>query len=379
MRAIEPVRRRECGVGLIEVMISIIIGMLMVLVIYQIYEVSESQKRTITAGSDAQQSAAYSVFAIGRDLAMAGNGIASSANVLYPCAMLRPIPVLIQAGASDSEPDSITVLYGGSSSLSTPVQFKQTSATSAAYVVPGPVGFSPNDVIAAVQGTTCTISTINPGPGSVVVNPATGFATIAHTPVAGALVATYTAVNASLINLGQASSMKSIVYTVDGTGNRIDTGTHALTAQSQLPTAGPVNPIVSEVVNLKAQYGVDTNCNGVLVWQSATGAWTAGSVQAMPLNTPPTTAPTYGCAAGTPSLQQIQAARIAIVTRSAKWERDAITTGSPPGMPDGTLGLFCDPAPTCAFTMALSTDDQHYRFKILETIVPLRNALWNTP
>ena len=29
-------------------------------------------------------------------------------------------------------------------------------------------------------------------------------------------------------------------------------------------------------------------------------------------------------------------------------------------------------------SMTLSTsDDQHYRYKVLETIVPLRNALWN--
>ena len=42
------------------------------------------------------------------------------------------------AGATDSDPDTITVLYGGSSSLSTPVQFKQTATTAQPYVVPGP-------------------------------------------------------------------------------------------------------------------------------------------------------------------------------------------------------------------------------------------------
>ncbi len=50
------------GVGLIEVMISIIIAMLLVLVIYQVYEISEGQKRTITAGSDAQQNASYGLY-----------------------------------------------------------------------------------------------------------------------------------------------------------------------------------------------------------------------------------------------------------------------------------------------------------------------------
>ena len=182
--------RLNRGVGLIEIMISIIIAMLLVLVIYQVYEISEGQKRTITAGSDAQQNASFGMYVLGRDLSMAGNGIASAAASLDTCAMLRPIPVLIDAGASAGDPDTITVLYGGSSALSTPVQFKQTATTAQPYVVPGPVGFSadpvdPNktDVIVAVQGGNCTLSTINAG--GVAVDALTGFATLTHTPVAG--------------------------------------------------------------------------------------------------------------------------------------------------------------------------------------------------
>ena len=141
--------------------------------------------------------------------------------------MLRPIPVLIEAGADAGDPDTITVLYGGSSSLSTPVQFKQTATTAQPYVVRAPVGFSPNDVIAAVQGANCTLSTINAG----------GVAVDAHRlrdahAHAGRrrLGATYAAVTASLVNLGQAASMGRIAYTVDTTGR-------VLRTQNQLPTA----------------------------------------------------------------------------------------------------------------------------------------------
>ncbi len=28
-------------------------------------------------------------------------------------------------------------------------------------------------------------------------------------------------------------------------------------------------------------------------------------------------------------------------------------------------------------SMTLNTDDKHYRYKVLETVIPLRNALWN--
>ncbi len=333
------------GVGLIEVMVSIVIAMLLVLVIYQIYEISEGQKRTITAGSDAQQNAAYGLYVLGRDLAIAGNGIASAAATLDQCALLRPIPVLIAAGATGNDPDTITVLYGGSASLATPVPFMQNSAGNT-YVVHGPVGFSPKDVVAAVQGATCTMSKIDPG--GVVVDAATGFATLTVTPVAGNLGAAYPAVTASVVNLGQAEAMARIAYTVDATA-------HALRTQKQLPNNDPVAPLVSDVVNLKAQYGLDTDNDGIVdIWQDATGGvWAAANLPAQPLAT----------------LRQIRAIRVAIVTRSGQYEKDPVTTG-PIVMFDNSLG-------GSAVSMSLSTDDTHYRYKVLETVVPLRNALWN--
>ena len=45
---------REAGIGLIEILVGIVISMLLVLMIYQVYEISEGQKRTITSASDAQ-------------------------------------------------------------------------------------------------------------------------------------------------------------------------------------------------------------------------------------------------------------------------------------------------------------------------------------
>ncbi len=342
--------RLNRGVGLIEIMISIIIAMLLVLVIYQVYEISEGQKRTITAGSDAQQNASFGMYVLGRDLSMAGNGIASAAASLDTCAMLRPIPVLIDAGASAGDPDTITVLYGGSSALSTPVQFKQTATTAQPYVVPGPVGFSadpvdPNktDVIVAVQGGNCTLSTINAG--GVAVDALTGFATLTHTPVRGNLGVSYGAANATLVNLGRPAAMGRIEYTVDTAGRTLRT-------QNRLPTDGPVSPIINDVVNLKAQYGLDTDNDGAIdAWQDATaGVWTSATLPTQPLAT----------------LRQIRAVRIAIVTRSAQYEKDPVTT-APLTMFDGA-GIV---------SMPIAGDDQHYRYKVLETIVPLRNALWN--
>ena len=149
--------------------------------------------------------------------------------------------------------------------------------------------------------------------------------------------------SAALINLGQPASMGRVVYTVDPSAL-------ALRTQKQLPTVDPVTPVVSDVVNLKAQYGLDTNNDGIVdAWQDATGGvWSAAALPNQPLAT----------------LQQIRAVRIAIVTRSAQYEKTEVTT-TPPSLFDG------------AVAMTLTADQRHYRYKVLETIVPLRNALWN--
>jgi len=278
---------------------------------------------------------------------------------LSGCAMLRPIPAVIAAGATDNDPDSITVFYGGSSSLSTPAPLSSSAAVGAtppgAYVVAGPLAFSPNDVVVAVQGANCTLSTINAN-GVSVAGP-TGIATIGHTLTTtpgNNTTATYGAVAASLINLGQAATPGEPAR-FGQTLYSVDSAAHTLRTQGLLPTVQAVTPVVSNVMNLKAQFGLDTDNDGTVdTWQTATGNWSAANLPLQPLAT----------------WQQIRAVRIAIVTRSDQYESEAVTPGS--------LAIFCTTNP-CAVSMTLDADAQHYRYKVLETTIPFRNALWNAP
>jgi len=349
----------QAGIGLIEILVGIVISMLMVLMIYQVYEISEGQKRTITAASDAQQNASYGLFLIGQDLMGAGQVVSASTTALAGCAMMRPIPAVIAAGATDNDPDTITVLYGGSSALSTPTPLLNNPAMGAsppgAFVVAGPVGFSPNDIVVAVQGTNCTLSIVNAG--GISVGAGTGIATINHTLTAtpgNNTTTTYNAVTASLINLGQAATpgqparFGQTLYSVDAATNTLQT-------QALLPTVQPGAPVVSHVVNLKAQFGIDTNNDGsVDAWQPATGNWSATNLPLQPQAT----------------WQQIRAVRVAIVTRSDQYEVDPVTPGP--------LDMFCVPGP-CSVSMTLTADQQHYRYKVLETTIAFRNAVWNAP
>ncbi len=94
------------------------------------------------------------------------------------------------------------------------------------------------------------------------------------------------------------------------------------------------------------------NNDGIIdAWQDATGGvWSAANLPNQPLAT----------------LRQIRAVRVAIVTRSAQYEKSPVTEG-PPSMLDGEV------------SMKLTGDAQHYRYRVLETVVPFRNAMWNAP
>ncbi|MGD9953923.1 MAG: PilW family protein, partial [Burkholderiales bacterium] len=67
--------RRSLGFTLVELMVGVLIGLIGTVVIFQVFAVSESQKRTTTGGSDAQLNGVFGLFQIERDVRMAGYGL----------------------------------------------------------------------------------------------------------------------------------------------------------------------------------------------------------------------------------------------------------------------------------------------------------------
>src|SRR5438128_12285162 len=121
------IRRRQKGFSLIEIMIGIVIGLIAVLVIYQVFAAAEGIKRNTTSVGDAQQNGLFSSFVLGIELANSGNALASAARDLGTCPpgvssalTWRPIPVLIIDGGAPATPDSFVVTYSTSSSLIAP-------------------------------------------------------------------------------------------------------------------------------------------------------------------------------------------------------------------------------------------------------------------
>ena len=286
-RAAWSCARGERGVGLMEVMISIVIGMLLVLVIYQVYEISESQKRTITAGSDAQQNASYGLFMCsGRDISMAGNGIASTAVSSRP----------VRDAASDSRPDrrparATTIPTRSPCSTAVRARWRRRfrsghAATSAQpYVVAGPGGLqraSTDDADRSDRGgqgrTSARCRDCQPAESAVSPQPP-AIATISHTPHR----------RQHGRNVHSAPRCSSIWARRRRWGASHTRSTRPATCCARRTCCRPPrlvspSPVINDVVNLKAQYGVDANCDGVLTSGGMpTGPWSFANVQALPL------------------------------------------------------------------------------------------------
>lgn len=123
-------------------------------------------------------------------------------------------------------------------------------------------------------------------------------------------------------------------------------------------------PIVDEIVGLQAQYGLSANANSEIVdidnpasWTDATGAWAA------PL--------------AVTNRNRIKAVRLALIARNNLYEKDIVS--------QECNGAASGPAKVCIWggnaglSATLGADWNHYRYRVYELIVPLKNVLSASP
>ncbi len=352
-----PFNSRQRGASLIEIMVGVVIGLIAILVIYQVFAVSEGLRRNTTGVGDAQQNGLLSSFALGIELANAGNGIASAAQELYGCSNLsndptksvRPVPILITDSGNANAPDEFSVFYSASTSLAGPVDIRKAAAPAEDLQVQSPLpgalnAFKSGDMVVAINiGGQCSRSTV-----TAVTGPdANGVVTLKHTVEDGSAVA-FTS-SSQILNLGQANRVQRVRYYVQD---------NVLYSRNLFDAAATPVPLASGVVNLKLQYGVDSDNDGFLDdWVSASEAnWDASTLMS-------------GAKATTTlaRLSSIKAVRIAVVTRSEQFDRDA---------PAFAHTLFNCAVSPCDGKIDITAPAQ-WRYRVYETIVPLRNVVWN--
>src|SRR3989441_9395283 len=178
-----PSQHRVSGHGfsMVELLVAMLIGLIGMIIIFQVFQVSEGIKRSTTSGGDAQQNGVIALYTIERDFKNAGMGFNDTGfvgcNIVgydnqratpnFPAAgvTMKLAPVFITSGAATTAPDQISVLYGSQSQAAGSVSLSGNMAVPTDdLVVSNPFGYNPGDLLLLVEpnsGKNCSIMEFN--------------------------------------------------------------------------------------------------------------------------------------------------------------------------------------------------------------------------
>jgi type IV pilus assembly protein PilW len=380
-------RSRNSGFSLVEIMVGIAIGLLGVLVMMQVSVIFEGQKRTTTTGSDALTNGMTTLFTVERDVRRAGYGLSIAGALGCPILgsyngapkTINLTPVTITDGANGS-PDTIRILASSKGAWSVPNLITTSHPSNATNIfLNTTLGIEVGDMMVLYEAgaPNCTLiqatgipsgnvqvhhqnshSNWNPPIGNDIYPPA-GFS-----------------VGAAAINLG---SLIDHTYSLDGNSN-------LLLIDYSTATNSNVNQIIaSDIVNLQAQYGFDTRIG--IQTDARVDHWSSAMFNAdRNLTT-----------GDNGDLARIYAVRIAVVARSALKEKpnpatntcdvtiDTATT-DPVRAANNPTWMAGNSSTGALETIAIDVsknpdgtanpDWKCYRYKVFESVIPLRNLLW---
>ncbi len=345
------------------------VGLIATGAIVQTFSTYEAQKRSTVAGSEAQENGLVALAQIEQDIHNAGAGLADigafdcvpAQTYTYSSVVDAPIPnftfapLVITAGATATASDAIQVntgdLLGGIPAYTTKPMAKATSDLDISRAD----GFASGDVIIVMQANNCTVmqvSAVLPATVQLSHDTSVGIYNPGNSDAKG--WPAY-ATGARVLN---PKTVTSKTYQVNNKNLQL------IVSTTGLPPSVDTYALVHNVVFIKAQYGVaPIGTQSVDTWVDATGAWTPTALAASPTNR-----------------KRIKAVRFVVVSRSDKQEGSNVTTTCTNVSLKVNNGpcAWRDSAANPAPVIDLSADPnwQRYRYKVYQTIVPLRNVLW---
>jgi type IV pilus assembly protein PilW len=381
------------GFSLVELLVSVVVGLLALMFATKLFVVSEQNRESSLGGSDSMQNGVQALFSISRDVAQAGWGLndpmIAGCNTVFSdtrgyqlsmatrsdvAAPITPMAaVLIEANGA--APDRISLYAGtslsGTGSVGLSKDYGGETTISVDRIA---FGFLSGDAVLAVPEASngvaigCALAQVASAPTMV-----TGVQTLSIAAGAsrfnraGGLGQNYRAGVTRLFNLGPAEALSFHTWSVAN-------GFLQLRAANMGNASATPQPVIDNLVSLKAQYGFDTRAafnpeNGMQVSE-----WSASMIDA-----------DNDLVTGGPGdYQRIAAVRIAVVARSRTPQKpDA--DGSCNATPDKpTVFVNSSPAGVVApAPVAVDVDVgvggidwKCYRYRVFETIVPMRNLAW---
>jgi type IV pilus assembly protein PilW len=385
------------GMTLIELMVALVIGLGVTLAVTTILIAGENHKRTTTSTNDAEQTGAYVFHSIDGVLRGAGYGFAESAypspdagllgcklNVgsgagkILPAAAafpppfdsflggtpstLRVAPLLIAQNQSPDTKSDVLVVMGGSGAAGGVSRQVTVAGNATTVTLDNAVGFVASDLFLVSQNGTadCLLEEV----ASVATPTLTLDTTLPYYTAGGTTtISTLAASTASYVTpLGNAAS-NNLQFELIGVDANHTLYSYDLLQNLSLVqspgTADAAQTIADGVYEMHAIYGIDTVGNGIL------STWAGPGDIGYDINTVMTHPAT---------MRKIVAVRVALVLRGQYYDKNLVSPA--------TLTLFSGMTtstgtalPALAQPVNLSIPDQHYRYRVFEFTVPLRNMI----
>lgn len=355
---------RHGGFTLVEIMVGMVVALLALLVIMQVFGSFEGQKRMTTGTADAQTNGALALQSVLRETQLAGFGIsafdrrvgplecttAENASIALGVFSMAPLEVT-DGGAAGS--DTLTIRYGNSMSGGVATRINAFNGDDELSVGSN-IGCREGDTaIVSNGGTTCYVVTVDElpegSPGKIFLKaPATPG--VAH------------ASNPLLLSLGNSTYIsclgrqyREVTFRVNG---------------DRLERDG--EEVASGIVNMQVQYGISATPadTPIAQWVDSNGDWANLSDQG---------------AADIDRRKRIKAVRVAIVARNPMRDREPVSEAcaQPADLANPAIGVCAwknevgSPAPVIDLRDPADPNEwRHYRYRVLETIIPLRNVVW---
>jgi len=406
---------------MVELLVAMLIGLIGMIIIFQVFEVSENIKRSTTSGGDAQQNGVIALYTMERDFKNGGMGFNDTTfvgcNIVgydnkratpnFPPAgvTMKLAPVFITSGAATTAPDQISVLYGSQPQAagSVPLSADMAAPTDDLFVT-NPFGYKPGDLLLLVEpnsGKNCSIMEFNrvdPSASNRLKHDNASYLS-GPTPrfnAPGGLGVFYAGVGT--LNVSRVFNLGNLYSTPPGgtapaylpvyNFYAIANGSLTVTSQFLIDNGQPaVTSVADNIVHMRALYGLDDGNNDATVPYNVTP--TAGDgivdryVDAATFNAllalvpPPVPTP----------WARLVSVRIALVSRSALPEKPSsgklsdpcdATTADPQwtGTPWAGAPFNYRTRLDVSSSVAAPDDWKCYRYRVFETTIPLRNWIW---
>lgn len=390
-------RAAQRGLTLIELMVAVLIAMVLTLAVFAVLSSAEGFKRSSTAVNDVNQSGNYAMYVVDKLVRGAGSGFSQSQAYAFGCQLFaarattqvlpraaalpapfntvntgtanvfRLAPILIAPGqtspgvsssngAVPAPTSDVLVVMASSSGFGETPTMLSGFASSSTLPLPNTVSFNGGDlVLVADQETTtggvapCMVQQVAAGFVGGTATSMTLGGTYYDDTIGTASLGAFTD-RAVVMRLGSAVSMPTLQ--VIGVGDN-----NTLFSYDLLASPAAALPIAEGVFELHALYGVDSDNNGTVeTWinPSTTTTYTLAALSA-------------GTTAAADLLKSIKAIRVGLILRTALQERNVVAPTS--------VSLFSDLGAGLEYVRTLETAEQNFRYRTLESTIPLRNTM----